>query len=60
MWSSFLVPGTGFMFCAAIWIFLPVPAKIAGGGWLLAGIIYEAVKTHGFRHQPPMVDFSER
>ncbi len=60
LWSSFLVPGAGFLFCAAIWIFLPVPAKIAGGGWLLAGIIYQAAKTHGFRLQPPVVDFSER
>jgi amino acid transporter len=59
LWSSFLVPGAGFLFCAAIWIFLPVPAKIAGGGWLLVGIIYQAAKTRGFRLQPPAVDFNE-
>ena len=59
LWSSLLVPGAGFLFCAAIWIYLPVPAKIAGGAWLLSGIIYQAVKTRGFRLKPPSVDFSE-
>jgi amino acid transporter len=59
LWSSFLMPGAGFLFCAAIWVFLPVPAKIAGGGWLLVGIIYQAAKTRGFRLQPPAVDFNE-
>lgn len=59
LWSSLLVPGAGFLFCAGIWIFLPVPAKIAGGGWLVTGIIYHAIKTRGFRLQPPVVDFTE-
>ncbi len=59
LWSSFLVPGTGFLFCAAIWIYLPLPAKVAGGAWLFTGIIYHAVRTRGFRLQPPVVDFSE-
>jgi amino acid transporter len=54
-----LVPGLGFMFCLGIWLGLSVPAKIFGGGWLLAGIAYNAVKTRGFRHQPVMIDFSE-
>jgi amino acid transporter len=59
IWSSLLLPGTGFLFCAVIWISLPVPAKIAGGGWLFIGVIYQALKTRGFRIQPPAVDFTE-
>ena len=59
IWSSLLLPGTGFLFCAVIWISLPVPAKIAGGGWLFTGVIYQALKTRGFRIQPPAVDFTE-
>jgi amino acid transporter len=54
-----LVPGLGFMFCLGIWLGLSAPAKIFGGGWLLAGIAYNAVKTRGFRQQPAMIDFSE-
>jgi len=38
---------------------LPLRAKIGGGAWLLAGAIYGAVRTRGFRVQPAPVDFSE-
>ena len=58
-WRSFLMPGLGFLFCAVIWVSLPLPAKIAGGGWLVAGLIYQGLKTKGFRLQPPTVDFTE-
>jgi len=54
-----LVPGLGFLFCLAIWIGLPRPAKIAGGIWLLIGITYEVIQTRGFRRKPAMIDFSE-
>jgi putrescine importer len=49
----------GFLFCLAIWLSLPLPAKIGGGIWLLAGVVYTAVRTRGFRVQPAQVDFSE-
>ena len=29
----------GFCFCLAIWVSLPMPAKVAGGLWLAAGIV---------------------
>ncbi len=34
--ADLLVPGLGFLFCLAIWLSLPMPAKIAGGVWLLS------------------------
>src|SRR3954447_3782252 len=39
-----------------IWCSLRTPAKLAGMAWLVAGLVYGAWKTRGFRH-PKM--FSE-
>ena len=47
--GSFVYPLLGFAFCAYLWVSLRTPAKLAGGAWLAAGIIYGAVKTGGFR-----------
>ncbi len=59
-WLSDLVaPGLGFLFCLAIWCSLPTPAKKVGGIWCVAGLIYTAIKTRGFRRQPVMIDFRE-
>jgi amino acid transporter len=57
--ANALAPGLGFIFCAAIWISLPTPAKVIGGIWFVAGISYDAVKTRGFRTAPVMIDLSE-
>lgn len=57
--SDAVVPLLGFVFCFAIWISLPKPAKIAGGLWFVAGATYDAIKTRGFRRRPAMIDFSE-
>lgn len=54
-----LVPLIGFAFCAWILWGLKTPAKVMGGVWLLAGLIYVAATTRGFRTQPVMIDFSE-
>jgi amino acid transporter len=54
-----LLPIAGFLFCLAIWVSLPLPAKIAGSCWLAVGLIYDAVQTRGFRNEPTMVDFSD-
>jgi hypothetical protein len=54
-----VVPIAGFLFCLAIWASLPWPAKIAGSCWLVAGVIYDAAQTRGFRREPAMVDFNE-
>ena len=56
-WLSGLASFAGFVFCLVIWLSLPMPAKIAGGVWLLAGLIYAAIRTRGFRLPPQPVDF---
>lgn len=57
--ADFVVPGLGFLFCLAIWLSLPMPAKIAGGVWLLVGLLYDAIKSRGFRIQPTPIDFGD-
>lgn len=57
--TDLLVPGLGFLFCLGIWWSLPLPAKWAGGIWFIGGFIYAAIRTRGFRLQPPKMDFSE-
>jgi amino acid transporter len=47
--SHMLVPVIGFGVCAFIWWNLSMPAKILGTVWVVLGLIYGAVKTHGFR-----------
>jgi amino acid transporter len=54
-----LVPTLGFLFCLAIWLNLPLPAKVVGGLWLLGGVTYDAIRTRGFRTPPAMLDFTE-
>ena len=39
----------GFFVCLDLWLSLRTPAKIAGGLWLAAGVLYGAIKTRGFR-----------
>ena len=59
LFADALVPGLGFLFCLEIWLNLPTPAKLVGGGWFLVGFAYDALQTRGFRLQPRMIDFSE-
>jgi putrescine importer len=47
--SHFLVPVIGFVVCAFIWWNLSMPAKILGSVWVALGLIYGAIKTHGFK-----------
>lgn len=49
--GHFILPLLGFAFCAYLWLSLRTPARIAGGAWLAAGLIYGALKTRGFRRQ---------
>jgi len=44
-----VLPLLGFLICLYLWLSLRTPAKIAGGLWLGAGVLYGAIKTHGFR-----------
>jgi hypothetical protein len=57
---DFLPAGLGFMFCLIIWLNLPLKTFIIGGSWMLAGIIYLAVSTKGFRKNTVMIDFLEK
>jgi amino acid transporter len=56
--SDVISPGLGFLFCGLILFTLPTPAQIVGGLWLVAGLLYTAIKTRGFRNPPAMVDLS--
>jgi amino acid transporter len=58
LFGDVLVPGLGFLFCLGIWLSLPKLAKTVGGLWFLAGLVYDAFRTRGFRTQPVMIDFS--
>jgi len=57
--SDVVMPLVGFVFCLWIWLGLKARAKLVGGLWLLAGVLYCAVRTRGFRERPIMIDFSE-
>jgi amino acid transporter len=54
-----VVPLLGFFCCLGIWLSLPAPAKVVGGGFVLAGLALLALKTRGFRTPSVMIDFSE-
>jgi amino acid transporter len=57
--KGFLMPAGGFLFCLWIWISLPGSPKIIGGIWLIAGVLYLAISTRGFRKQPAGIDFKD-
>jgi amino acid transporter len=44
-------PLVGFIICLGLWLNLSKPAKLWGGLWMLAGIIFGAIKTKGFRSE---------
>jgi putrescine importer len=54
-----IVPGLGALFCFAICWGFATPAKIAGGLWLLATVVYDAIRTRGFRLRPVMLELDE-
>ena len=47
--QDFVLPLLGFLICLYLWLSLRWPAKVAGGLWLGAGVLYGAIKTRGFR-----------
>jgi len=57
--ADIVMPLLGFVFCLWIWLGLKLPAKTIGGAWFMAGLIYCAIKTRGFRERPIMIDFTE-
>jgi amino acid transporter len=46
---NLLLPVLGFIICLLIWRNLGQNAMILGGVWMVVGIAYGAVKTHGFK-----------
>ena len=55
---DFILPAIGFVICLIIWLNLPLKTFIIGGGWMLVGVIYLAIKTKGFSNPTVMMDFS--
>lgn len=58
LFDAFL-PILGFLVCFLIWLSLPIPAKVIGGIWLIIGLIYLIVRTHGLKKNPVIIDFKE-
>ena len=56
-WTNLVPPVLGFFICLFIWWHLGRPAKIAGGIWMLVGIVYGMLKTKGFRRNLVQFDF---
>jgi putrescine importer len=54
-----LLPAAGFIFCFIIWLNLPATAKLLGAAWFAAGLLYDVIKTRGFRTAPVMASFEE-
>lgn len=46
--ADLVLPLLGFLICLYLWLSLRWPAKLAGGIWLGAGVLYGAIKTRGF------------
>jgi amino acid transporter len=49
--SGFVVPALGFCICAFIWVNLSSKALVLGSVWMVAGILYGAFRTRGFRSE---------
>ncbi len=51
VFSGVLLPAFGFFFCLSIWLNLSHPAKLAGGLWFLAGLLFHfARRRRGAEH----------
>lgn len=46
-----VAPGLGFLFCLVIWLGLSRASKLAGSTWFIAGFVYLAFRTNGFRRK---------
>jgi len=47
--QDLVLPLLGALICFYLWFSLRWQAKLAGGVWLLAGIVYGMIKTRGFK-----------
>ena len=55
LFHDVIIPAFGFFFCVVIMWGLLKPAKIIGGLWMLAGLLYIALQTRGFRRPPAIL-----
>jgi putrescine importer len=55
--TNFFPPLLGFLICLGLWLNLSWPAKKWGALWMLAGILFGAIKTRGFRGELVNFDF---
>jgi len=49
--GTYITPALGFLICGFIWWHLSHPALWLGSVWMVAGIIYGAIRTRGFRSE---------
>lgn len=52
-------PAIGFLLTAWLWFSLSGLALVVGICWVVAGVLYLAILTRGFRRRPPEVRFSD-
>ncbi len=55
--ANFIVPVLGFTVCLYLFLSLGIKAKLAGLGWLTAGVLYGAYRTNWFRKPLQFVRF---
>jgi amino acid transporter len=48
-WIDLVSPVLGFLVCAVLWLSLSSASRWVGGVWMVAGILFGAWKTRGFR-----------
>ena len=59
LFTDVMVPGLGAVFCLFICWGFTTPTKIAGGVWLAGTLLYDAVRTRGFRLRPVMLELDD-
>jgi putrescine importer len=47
--GNFAPPLLGFLICLLLWLNLSWKAKLAGSIWVVAGLVFGAIKTRGFK-----------
>ncbi|MET3566135.1 amino acid transporter [Leifsonia sp. 563] len=57
--AHLVAPLIGFALTVWLWTSLSLTTFIAGGIWVLIGVVLLAILTSGFRRKPPAMDFSE-
>ena len=56
MLTNLIFPLAGALTCGYVWISLTAKTKLVGFSWMLAGVIYLAILTRGFRVAPKKLE----